>query len=99
MEQEAEETIPFNREKWNMKEDLDYPYRAQMLNDVLYNDTIRSLNKEEILELLGEPDRKSEGHLYYKISQRRIGSWTLHQKSIVIKFENDSTIEWIKTHG
>ena len=96
---EAEVNIPFDREKWNMKEDLDYPFRARMLDDVLYNDTIRSLKKEEILELLGEPDRISEGHLYYQITQKRMGSWTLHQKSMVIKFENDSTIEWIKTHG
>ena len=68
-----------------------------MLNDFVYNDTIRSVNKTEILNLLGEPDRSTEGHLYYTIKQTRIGAWPLHTKSMVIKLSSD-TIEWIKIH-
>lgn len=90
--------ISFDKEKWAIKEGEDYPYRDQMLTDIVYNDTVRILNKNEILTLLGEPDRTNEGHLYYMIEETRLGSWTLHSKTLVIKIAEDNTIEWIKIH-
>lgn len=93
-----ESEIQFDKSKWKSKEGLDYPYRDQMLNDLVYNDTVRSLNKDEILDLLGEPDRRNDGYLYYMIAQKRIGSWPLHTKSLVINISDDSTIVWIKIH-
>jgi len=88
----------FNPEGWRMQKEGKYIYRDLMLEDVVYNDTIRSLDKKNILELLGEPDRVEEKYFYYKISEKRLGSWTLHQKSMVIKFKDEYSIEWIKIH-
>lgn len=82
-----------------MKEGEDYPFRAQMVNDVLYNDTIRTLNQAEIIELLGKPDRSENGHFYYNISRNRMGNMTLNSKTLVIKFLNEEKIGWIKLHG
>jgi len=101
---EAEKNIPdsamvFDQAKWKTKDGKDYPYRESMLNDVVYNDTVRSLNKKEIFNLLGEPDRINENHLYYRIVEKRLGFWTLHNTSMVIKFSGDDTIDWIKIHG
>ncbi len=90
--------ISFDQTKWKTKEGLDYPYRDKMLNSIVYNDTVRTLNKNEILDLLGEPDRSNEGYLYYTISQRRLGFWPLHTKTLVIKLTGDTTIDWIKIH-
>ena len=90
--------ITFDKTKWRVKEGLDYPNRDQMLNSIVYNDTVRALNKDEILDLLGEPDRRNEGYLYYLISQRRLGFWPLHTKTLVIKLSGDNTIDWIKIH-
>ena len=88
----------FDKTKWRMKEGPDYLYRDKMLDDVVYNDTIRKLDKSKILDLLGEPDRTNENHLYYMISQNRIGAWPLNTKTMVIKLYDDNTIEWIKIH-
>ncbi len=88
----------FNREKWNVKVGKNYPYRDDMLMDVVYNDTVRGLNKDQILSLFGEPDRISENHLYYLIDRNNLGLWTLNAKFMVIKFEDGETIEWIKIH-
>ena len=88
----------FNKEKWAAKDGKDYPYRDKMINDIVYNDTIRMLNKEQLLELLGNPDYIREGHLYYRINETRIGNWTLNTKTIVIKLIEDRSIEWIKIH-
>ena len=93
------EQISFDRTKWLTKEGTNYPYRRQMVDAILYNDTIRTLNKNEILENLGEPDRENENHLYYKTSETKFGLFPLSTKFIVIKFIDDETIEWIKTHG
>lgn len=98
-EQREENTaVVFDEAKWKMKEGKDYPYRASMANDVLYNDTVRSLNEIEIIGLLGAPDRVNENFLYYQIRQKRIASWPLHTKSMVIKLTGDGEIEWIKIH-
>lgn len=87
----------FDKSRWNVSEGLDYPFRDRMVNDVVYNDTIRDLSKNEILDLLGEPDRINENYLYYLVDQKRIGNWPLHTKTMVIKLTGDS-IEWIKIH-
>jgi hypothetical protein len=89
----------FNQTKWKAKEGSKYLYRDRMLNDVVYNDTIRLLDQKQILSLLGSPTRINENYYYYLIKQKRIGSWPLHTKSLVIKFTNEETIEWIKIHG
>jgi hypothetical protein len=90
----------FDKVKWEMKDGEAYPYREKMLNDVVYNDTIRTLNKDEILNLLGEPTyyRTDKNYLHYLITKTRLGFWTLHTKTMVIKFSEENTIEWIKIH-
>ncbi len=88
----------FDQEKWRTMAGEDYPYREQMLKDVVYNDTIRSLNRQEILDLLGEPSyyRADTNFLYYTISQKRLGKWPLRTKTMVVKFSERDSIEWIK---
>lgn len=96
---EIKTEITFDKTKWMTMDGKDYPYRDQMLNDIVYNDTVRGLTKNEIITLLGEPDRINEGHLYYMITQKRILFWPLKTKTLVIKLFDESTIDWIKIHG
>lgn len=98
LEKKVEST--FDKVKWATMEGEDYPYRDEMLNDLVYNDTIRSLSKNEILALLGEPSfyREDRNFLHYTITQKRIGSWPLRTKTLVIKCLEDNSIEWIKIH-
>ncbi|NNJ88234.1 MAG: hypothetical protein HKP53_02425 [Eudoraea sp.] len=91
--------VKFDKIKWGTKEDSDYPYREQMLHDIVYNDSIREFTKDELLELLGEPDRTNKGHLYYLISQKKLGYWPIKTKTLVVKLTEDNNIEWIKIHG
>ncbi len=94
----AELEMAFDKTKWEDKEGKDYPFRERMLNDILYSDTVRSQSKDGVLELLGKPDRINENYLYYMIAQKRIGSWPLHTKTLVIKLTDNNTVEWIKIH-
>ena len=92
------EEMPFDKTKWNTKDEHDYLYRDRMVDKVVYNDTIRTLNKVQLLELLGKPDYTRDEHLYYRISETKIGFWTLKTKTMVIKLEEDKSIVWIKIH-
>ncbi len=89
---------PFNQAQWQTKEGDNYPYREKMFHTVVYNDTIRSLNKEEILEVLGPADRSENNHYYYRISQTKLRDWPLHTTSMVIKFSEADSVVWIKIH-
>ncbi len=95
-----ESELVFDKVKWNTKDGADYSYMDKMLNDIVYNDTVRSLNKDEILDLLGEPSyyRSNESYLYYLITRKRLVFWPLHTKTLVIKLSEDDTIDWIKIH-
>jgi len=95
---ETPNEIGFIKEKWMQKEGADYPFRSLMLNNVVYNDTIRQLNRNEILNLLGPPDRDNENHIYYLVAQTRLGLWPLHSRFLVIKFKEEDVVDWIKIH-
>ena len=88
----------FDKTKWNTKEGKDYPYRESMIDNLISNDTIKKLNKDGILNLLGEPERIDNNHLFYMIAQERLESWPIHTKTMVIKLKEDGTVDWVKIH-
>ncbi len=92
-------TLKFNKELWNTKIEGAYPHRINLIDDILYTDTIRRQNKTQAIEILGLPDYQKENHLYYNISKSKLGFWTLKTKTLVIKIKENDGIEWIKMHG
>ena len=94
----SQPVLELNKTNWNTKEGEKYSYRELLLDSVVYNKKIRSLGKNELLNLLGEPNRMENNHLYYTISQEKIGLWPLHTKTVVIKLSENDTITWIKVH-
>lgn len=77
---------------------MDYPYRDNMLKDLLAKDTLHRVKKDSLLSLLGSPDRRDSNYLFYMIAQRRLGVLPLHTKTMVIKLTKDSAVEWVKIH-
>lgn len=90
--------LTFDQKKWLHKEGKDFPYREKMYKDVVYNDSIRKLNKDQIHKLLGAPTKTNKGHIYYRIKETRFLGWKLHTRTVVFKFKEDQSIEWIKIH-
>lgn len=93
-----EPIIELNKTNWNTKKGEEYSYRELLLDSVVYNQKIRSLGKSELFNLLGEPNRIENNHLYYIISQEKMEFWPLHTKTVVIKYSESDTITWIKIH-
>jgi hypothetical protein len=90
--------IEFDKTKWATKDDADYPYRNQMLKDLLDNQKLKGLKRDSVLDLLGEPDRTDSSYLFYLIEQKRLKFIPLHTKTMVIKLSQDSTVNWVKIH-
>ena len=88
----------FDKTKWCAKDGKDYAYRDDMLEDLMGNQHLKTLKRNELIDLLGEPDRMDSNYLFYLIAQERLGFWPLHTKTLVIKLSPDSAMEWIKIH-
>lgn len=87
---ETELGIPFDKTKWETKQNSDYPFRNKIVKELMNNDTLKRLKKEQIINMLGQPDREDNGYLFYTIAQERLGFFPLHTKTLVIKL-SDST--------
>ena len=88
----------FNPAKWKIKDGSNYPYRNSMLKDLMTDEDFRDLKRPEVLDLLGEPDRVDTNYLFYRVKQRRLVIWPIHTTTMVVKFTEDSLIEWMKIH-
>ena len=90
--------ISFDKEKWSVKKGQSYPYREKMLNNLIFNDSLRGLKRVEIIEQLGEPSRTNNEYVYYLIEKNKAFFFTLNSRTLVIKFKEDDTVEWMKIH-
>jgi hypothetical protein len=90
--------IPFDKTRWNAASAVKDTYRHQMLDALMASDTLKKCDRNEVLDLLGPPNRTDGEYLFYTIQEDRLGLVLLHVKTMVVKFENDS-VEWVKIHG
>lgn len=88
----------FDEQKWKTREGKDYPFRKEMLGDLMNNRNLRNLKRGEILDLLGEPTRIDTNYLFYQIEQKRLGLFPIHTTTMVIELSEDGTVNWIKIH-
>lgn len=88
----------FESSGWKKKNGEDYPFRNKMLDDLIDSQRLKTMKYNEVVTLLGEPDRTDSLYLFYRIEQKRIYSWPIHTKTLVIKLFNDSTVKWVKIH-
>jgi len=90
--------MPFDSAKWLVKEGGRYPYRDRMLDDLIHHHRLHGMHRDRVLQFLGIPDRKNGAYLYYAVDRDQLGPLTLHTKTLVIKLNSDSTVEWRKIH-
>ena len=90
--------IEFDTTKWRAKSGDDYPYRDELLKYLTTNNKLKGWKRDSVLAFLGQPDNVDSNYLFYRIAQQRLGFFTLHTKTLVIKLAADSTVEWRKIH-
>lgn len=88
----------FDASKWKIKKEDAYPYRSQMLDDLVYNVPLKGLTKEELLTVLGSADRIDGDYLFYTIAMDRVMGYPLNSTNLVIKIGADGKVAWRKIH-
>ena len=91
--------VKFDKEKWLTKDGQAYPYRNDMLGNLIDSVTLKGIRYDSLINILGQPDRIDNGHLFYNIYRKEVVGFTLGTKTFVIKLNPDSTVEWRKIHG
>ncbi len=90
--------MAFDKNKWSIKKDDDYPYRDSMLNDIIVTKLVKGLKPDKVIALLGEPERIDTNFMFYRISQERLGFWPIHTKTLVLEFGPDTTVKYNWIH-
>ncbi|MGB0896440.1 MAG: hypothetical protein ACPGU9_01640 [Flavobacteriaceae bacterium] len=90
--------IEFNKEKWLIQDGYTYPHRDGMLPVLFANDTLKTLQRDAIYQILGKPNRTDNNYLFYTVSQRRIGFFPLHTKTLVIKLQGKDSLNKVMIH-
>lgn len=73
-----------------------YSFRDEMLDSLVYSEKLKGLTKEEVIKMLGEPERTNNGYLYYEVVANEVGAFPFHKKFLVLKLAKDGTVEWRK---
>ena len=93
-DESPEPDIKFEKAKWDLKEDGNYIYRQQMINDLLKNYNWAGIKKDSVIRLLGEPDGTEEDiFMLYNYKQKHFGSFPLSTSQLVIELNADSTVK------
>jgi hypothetical protein len=95
--------IKFDKIKWMTKDDMEFPFRKKMLNDLTTNYKLAGLKYGEIIKLLGEPNFSDSSSFAYQVIED-YGSDIdpVYTKNLDFKFDKDSVItsykiaEWKK---
>ena len=91
--------IKFNKANWQKKEDGIYIHREEMIDDLIKNYHLETLNYKEIIKLLGSPENYSDaeaGVIYYNfITEYGNDIDPIFVKNLKIKTNNESKINTI----
>lgn len=90
--------MPFDFVKWHMQVNSEYPFREKMYKDLVYSNMLKKLNRQEIFALLGQPTRTDSLYLFYRVAENKIGLFTLHTTTVVIKLNEQDSVEKVLIH-
>lgn len=95
--------INFDSEKWKIEKDLEtYPYREEMLNDIIDNNLFIGDNYKTVIDSLGQPENiliKEKNKLYFIIETDY--GWDIdpvYTKYLKLTMGNDSTITKVEIY-
>ncbi|NUY79563.1 hypothetical protein HUK80_01550 [Flavobacterium sp. MAH-1] len=98
-ETKSETEIGFDSAKWKTRQGQEFPYRAQMLDDLVQSKKLKGLKKSEVLNLLGEPTRTDKNYMFYEVNRDKIEFFTLRAKTLVLRFSPEDMVEAVLIHG
>src|SRR5689334_14940874 len=61
----AVQPIKFDASRWNIKNDGQYTYRKQMIQDLLHRSNFIGMKRESVIQMLGHPDLVQDDEIGY----------------------------------
>lgn len=91
--------VKFDKSKWTLKNDMEYPFRRQILNDLTTNYKLIGLNYSQLIELLGRPNYKDSVSVAYIIVENYgLDIDPVYTKNLDFTFSKDSIITSFKVN-
>ena len=95
----------FDKDKWAYRGDMEFPYREEMLTDLLESHPLRGLSYSQLINTLGKPDQV--GSTNYQVNYDILTEYgsdidPIHSKLLEISLSTDSMVtghkvqEWTK---
>ena len=89
--------IAFDAAKWRVRQEGAYPYRRQMVTDVLKNYQMKGASKDSVIRFLGQPDAFEEGNLRYDYEYSKfLGGLGTKIGAVVVALAADSTVKEVR---
>lgn len=88
--------IKFDKTKWALKDDIEYPYRDAMLKDLTTNYKLSGLKYSELISLLGPPQISDSTSLSYQVILHYNVIDPDYSKDLEFVFNKDSIIKSFK---
>lgn len=92
--------LKFEGRKWKEERDLEfYPFREQMLNDIIQNKRFVGLSYRTAFDSLGQPENynmKKDNELWYSVTTEYGTIDPVYTKHLVLTLDKDSTIKKIE---
>jgi hypothetical protein len=90
--------IKFDQSKWKDWQETETTpcLRWDMTHDLIRKHKLKGLNVSEIIDLLGEPNRRNKKELRYYLGMSRYG---IDTGSLILTIENDKVIDFEIWHG
>jgi hypothetical protein len=86
---------PFDKQDWEYKDDMEYPYRNAMVDDLIEGKKLPRLSYTQMINLLGRPQGRGDdtSTVYYEVVVDYGNDIDpVYTKSLVITIANDSTV-------
>lgn len=87
------EVVRFDKIKWHQKDDQGYTYRDKMANDLITRRTLDGLKRDDVTNLLGDPDRNEQNYLFYELREEKAYGFMLNKKVMLVYIGADSVVE------
>lgn len=87
----------FEQQRWQLREDIEYPYRNRMLSDLIGNYRLKGCKHDELIQRLGMPDFSESNSITYKIVEDYgTDIDPVYTKNLVLDFNRDSIVTGIR---
>ena len=82
----------FNRQLWSDGNGIEFPYRNNMLDDLLAKRQLKGQKLKQVTDTLGSPDEQKPGRIGYDIEIVYKGFPPSYVKKLYIHFNADSVV-------